>query len=88
MSYRLQIRLAAEADVAEAAQWYDQRQPDGGRWRLSHSIERLLSIRVLVSRAIAVCDPPVLEVSAQKLEALKRDLERGLGKQGQLRHFK
>ncbi len=29
MSYRLQVRLAAEADVAdvaEAAQWYDQRQ--------------------------------------------------------------
>ena len=26
MSYRLRIRLAAEADVAEAAQWYDQRQ--------------------------------------------------------------
>jgi toxin ParE1/3/4 len=30
MSYRLQIRLAAEADVAEAAQWYDQRQPGLG----------------------------------------------------------
>ena len=27
MSYRLKIRLAAEADVAEAAQWYNQRQP-------------------------------------------------------------
>jgi 1-deoxyxylulose-5-phosphate synthase len=27
---------------------------DGGRWRLSHPIERLLSIRVLASRAIAV----------------------------------
>jgi plasmid stabilization system protein ParE len=26
MSYRLKIRLAAEADVAEAAQWYNQRQ--------------------------------------------------------------
>ena len=26
MSYRLQVRLAAEADVAEAAQWYDERQ--------------------------------------------------------------
>ena len=30
MSYRLKIRLAAEADVAEAAQWYDQRQPGLG----------------------------------------------------------
>ena len=30
MSYRLRIRLAAEADVAEAAQWYDQRQPGLG----------------------------------------------------------
>ena len=26
MSYRLQVRLAAEADVAEAARWYDDRQ--------------------------------------------------------------
>src|SRR6202521_5051896 len=26
MSYRLRIRLAAEADVAEAAQWYNERQ--------------------------------------------------------------
>ena len=26
MSYRLQVRLAAEADVAEAAQWYNDRQ--------------------------------------------------------------
>jgi toxin ParE1/3/4 len=26
MSYRLNIRPAAEADVAEAARWYDQRQ--------------------------------------------------------------
>ena len=26
MSYRLQVRLAAEADVAEAAQWYNERQ--------------------------------------------------------------
>ena len=26
MSYRLQVRLAAEADVAEAAHWYDERQ--------------------------------------------------------------
>ena len=26
MSYRLKIRLAAEADVAEAAQWYNPRQ--------------------------------------------------------------
>jgi hypothetical protein len=24
MSYRLRIRLAAEADVAEAAQWYNE----------------------------------------------------------------
>ena len=30
MSYRLQVRLAAEADVAEAAEWYDQRQPGLG----------------------------------------------------------
>jgi hypothetical protein len=30
MSYRLQVRLASEADVAEAAQWYDQRQPGLG----------------------------------------------------------
>ena len=30
MSYRLQVRLAAEADVAEAAQWYYQRQPGLG----------------------------------------------------------
>jgi hypothetical protein len=26
MSYRLRIRLAAEVDVAEAAQWYNERQ--------------------------------------------------------------
>ena len=26
MSYRLRIRLAAEADVAEVAQWYNERQ--------------------------------------------------------------
>ena len=26
MSYRPQVRQVAEADVAEAAQWYDQRQ--------------------------------------------------------------
>jgi hypothetical protein len=26
VSYRLQVRQVAEADVAEAAQWYDQRQ--------------------------------------------------------------
>ena len=30
MSYRLKIRQAAEADVAEAAQWYNQRQPGLG----------------------------------------------------------
>ena len=30
MSYRLKIRLAAEADLAEAAQWYNQRQPGLG----------------------------------------------------------
>jgi toxin ParE1/3/4 len=30
MGYRLKIRLAAEADMAEAAQWYDQRQPGLG----------------------------------------------------------
>ena len=30
MSYRLKIRLAAEADVAEAAQWYNQRKPGLG----------------------------------------------------------
>jgi hypothetical protein len=30
MSYRLQVRLAAEADVAEAAEWYDQCQPGLG----------------------------------------------------------
>jgi hypothetical protein len=26
MSYRLSIRSAAEVDIAEAAQWYDDRQ--------------------------------------------------------------
>jgi hypothetical protein len=26
MNYRLKIRLAAEADVAEATHWYNQRQ--------------------------------------------------------------
>jgi hypothetical protein len=31
--------------------------------------------------------PAVLEVSAQKLEALKRTLARGLGKRSQLRHL-
>jgi plasmid stabilization system protein ParE len=30
MSYRLKIRLAAEADMAEAAQWYNQRWPGLG----------------------------------------------------------
>jgi hypothetical protein len=30
MSYRLKMRLAAEVDVAEAAQWYNQRQPGLG----------------------------------------------------------
>jgi plasmid stabilization system protein ParE len=27
MSHRLKIRLEAEADIAAAAQWYDQREP-------------------------------------------------------------
>jgi toxin ParE1/3/4 len=30
MSYRLSIRSAAEADIAEAAHWYDDRQPGLG----------------------------------------------------------
>jgi toxin ParE1/3/4 len=30
VSYRLKIRLPAEADVAETAQWYNQRQPGLG----------------------------------------------------------
>ena len=30
MSYRLSICSAAEADIAEAAQWYDDRQPGLG----------------------------------------------------------
>ena len=38
MNYRLQIRLAAEADVAEAAQWYNQRQPGLGEKFLTKDI--------------------------------------------------
>jgi len=30
MSYRLSIRSAAEADIAETAHWYDDRQPGLG----------------------------------------------------------
>jgi len=30
MSHRLKIRLEAEADIAAAAQWYDQREPGLG----------------------------------------------------------
>ena len=30
MSYRLSIRSAAEAGIAEAARWYDDRQPGLG----------------------------------------------------------
>jgi toxin ParE1/3/4 len=45
MSYRLQIRLAAEADVAEAAQWYDQRQPGLGE-KFVKEVDRAI-VRVL-----------------------------------------
>ena len=45
MRYRLHIRLAAEADVAEAAQWYDQRQPGLGE-KFLREVDRAIT-RVL-----------------------------------------
>jgi toxin ParE1/3/4 len=45
MSYRLKIRQAAEADVAEAAQWYNQRQPGLGE-KFIREVDRAIA-RVL-----------------------------------------
>ena len=45
MSYRLKIRQAAEADVAEAAQWYNQRQPGLGE-KFIREVDRTIA-RVL-----------------------------------------
>ena len=45
MSYRLKIRLPAEADVAEAAQWYNQRQPGLGE-KFLREVDRAIT-RVL-----------------------------------------
>ena len=45
MSYRLKIRQAAEADVAEAAQWYNQRQPGLGE-KFIREVDRAIT-RVL-----------------------------------------
>jgi toxin ParE1/3/4 len=57
MSYRLQVRLAAEADVAEAAQWYDQRQPGLGEkfvrevdQAIARVVENPLALPVILRR--------------------------------------
>ena len=44
MSYRLRIRLAVEADVAEAPQWYNERQLVLGEKFVSEVAQAILRI--------------------------------------------
>jgi hypothetical protein len=57
MIYRLQVRLAAEADVVEAAEWYDQRQSGLGEkfvrevdQALARVVENPLAFPVILKR--------------------------------------
>jgi hypothetical protein len=61
MSYRLKIRLAAEADVAEAAQWYNQRQPGLGE-NLIREVDQAIA-RILEN---PLAFPVILRLSSAK----------------------